>query len=106
VTELKCVKSYDLVFFCFQKDERNAFKSLGTGNRIATFLFYVSILPKIIIKYKQKKAYVNYLTRMQGHVELDINFFLFISVINQLDAQNICFTISSFHASTCFEHMC
>ena len=31
---------------------------------------------------------------------------LFISVINQLDAQNCCFTISLFHASTCFEHMC
>jgi len=28
---------------------------------------------------------------------------LFISVINQLDAQNFCFTISLFHASTCFE---
>ena len=27
-----------------------------------------------------------------------------ISVINQLDAQNFCFTISLFHASTCFEH--
>jgi len=32
---------------------------------------------------------------------------LFISVINQLDAQNFfCFTISLFHASTCFKHMC
>ena len=31
---------------------------------------------------------------------------LFISVINELDAQNFCFTISLFHASTCFEHMC
>jgi len=31
---------------------------------------------------------------------------LFISVINQLDAQNFCFTMSLFHASTCFEHMC
>jgi hypothetical protein len=31
---------------------------------------------------------------------------VFISVINQLDAQNFCFTISLFHASTCFEHMC
>ena len=30
----------------------------------------------------------------------------FISVINQLDAQNFCFTISLFHASTCLEHMC
>ena len=31
---------------------------------------------------------------------------IFISVINQLDAQNFCFPISLFHASTCFEHMC
>ena len=30
---------------------------------------------------------------------------MFISVINQLDAQNFCFIISLFHASTCFEHM-
>ena len=29
-----------------------------------------------------------------------------ISVINRLDAQNFCFTISLFHVSTCFEHMC
>jgi len=29
---------------------------------------------------------------------------VFISVINQLDAENICLTISLFHASTCFEH--
>jgi len=31
---------------------------------------------------------------------------MFISVINQLDAQNFCFAISLFHASICFEHMC
>jgi len=31
---------------------------------------------------------------------------MFISVINQLDAQKFCFTISLFHASTCFQHMC
>jgi len=30
--------------------------------------------------------------------------YFFISVINQLDTQNFCFTISLFHASTCFEH--
>jgi len=30
---------------------------------------------------------------------------IFISVINQPDAQNFCFTISLFHASTCFEQM-
>jgi len=29
----------------------------------------------------------------------------FISVINQIDAQNLCFAISLFHASTYFEHM-
>jgi len=32
------------------------------------------------------------------------NIEIFISVINQLDAQNFCFTISLFHASACFEH--
>ena len=31
---------------------------------------------------------------------------VFISVINQIDAQNFCFTISLFHASTRFEHTC
>jgi len=31
---------------------------------------------------------------------------LFISVINKLDVQSFCFTVSLFHTSTCFEHMC
>jgi len=31
-------------------------------------------------------------------------YLVFISVINQLDAQNFCFKIIFFHASTCFEH--
>jgi hypothetical protein len=31
---------------------------------------------------------------------------VFTSVINKLDAQYCCFTVSLFHASTCFEHMC
>ena len=31
---------------------------------------------------------------------------IFISVINQLDAQNLCFIISLFLVSTYFEHMC
>ena len=39
-------------------------------------------------------------------VFLTVHLSIFISVINQLDAQNFCFTISLFHASTCFEHMC
>ena len=39
-------------------------------------------------------------------VLLTVHLSLFMSVINQLDAQNFCFTISLFHASTFFEHMC
>ena len=39
-------------------------------------------------------------------VLLTVHLSRFISVINQHDAQNCCFTISLFHASTCFEHMC
>jgi hypothetical protein len=39
-------------------------------------------------------------------VLLTVHLSIFISVINQIDAQNFCFTISLFHASTCFEHMC
>jgi len=38
-------------------------------------------------------------------VLLIVHLSIFISVINQLDVQNFCFTISLFHASTCFEHM-
>ena len=38
-------------------------------------------------------------------VLLTMHVSIFISVINQLDAQNFCFTISLFHASTRFEHM-
>ena len=39
-------------------------------------------------------------------VLLTVHLSIFNSIINQLDAQNFCFTISLFHASTCFEHMC
>jgi len=36
-------------------------------------------------------------------VLLTVHLSIFISVINQHDAQNVCFTIGLFHASTCFE---
>jgi len=39
------------------------------------------------------------------NILLTVHLSIFVSVINQLDAQNFCFTISFFHASTCFEHM-
>jgi len=44
--------------------------------------------------------------RITDNVETHKQEELFISVINQLHAQNFCFTISLFNASTCFEHMC
>ena len=37
-------------------------------------------------------------------VLLTVHLSIFILVINQRDAQNFCFTISLFHASTCFKH--
>ena len=37
-------------------------------------------------------------------VSLTVHLSIFILVINQLDAQHFCFTVSLFHASTCFEH--
>jgi len=33
-------------------------------------------------------------------------YIFFISVINQLDAQNFCLTLRLFHSSICFEHEC
>jgi len=39
-------------------------------------------------------------------VLLTVHLSIFILVINQLDAQHFCFTISLFYASTCFENMC
>jgi len=37
-------------------------------------------------------------------VLLTVHLSIFISVINQIDAQKFCFTEILFHASTCFEH--
>lgn len=40
-----------ICLLCSQKDEPDAFKELGTGNRIATWLFYVSdtFLPSVTV---------------------------------------------------------
>ena len=48
----------------------------------------------------------NEATTANFEVLLTVHLSMFISVINQLDAQNFCFTIGLFHAPTCFEHMC
>jgi len=37
-------------------------------------------------------------------VLLTVYLSIFILEINQIDAQNVCFAISLFYASTCFEH--
>jgi len=37
-------------------------------------------------------------------VLLTVHLSIFISVINQLNEKNVCFKISLFHASACFEH--
>jgi len=37
-------------------------------------------------------------------VLLTMHLSIFILVINQLDVQNFCFTVSLFHASTCFKY--
>ena len=39
-------------------------------------------------------------------VLLTVHLSIFISVFNQLDAQNLLHNKFLFHASTCFEHMC
>jgi len=40
-----------------------------------------------------------------GFSDFKTSWAIFILVINQLDAQNFCFTISLFPAATCFEHV-
>ena len=47
---------------------------------------------------------MNYATNFD--VLLTVYLSIIISVINQFDAQNFCFTMSLFHTSTCFKHMC
>jgi len=39
-------------------------------------------------------------------VLLTVHLSIFISVINLLDAQKFCFTVSLFHVSACFEQIC
>ena len=47
----------------------------------------------IAVWWFKVSVYVHYVSTLE-----------FISVINQLDAQNFCFTVSLFHASTRYEH--
>ena len=63
--------------------------------KITTILFYFYLDDKFRSIGHHQVVFAKF---KQGRV--------FISVINQFDEQNFCFTISLFHASTCFEHMC
>ena len=55
-------------------------------------------------KLKDENMSVKWSTFICFDVLLTVHLRIFILVINQLDAQNFCFTISLFHTSTCFEH--
>jgi len=52
------------------------------------------------IKWSSFRPYISFFF----NVLLTVHLSIFILVINQLDTQNFCFTISLFHDSTCFEH--
>jgi len=73
---------------------------------------YVRRLDSVVLSYKSaslvkyRQTYIR-LFFVVVDVLLTVHLsIVFISVINQLDTQNFCFTIILFHASTCFEYMC
>jgi len=69
----------------------------------------VWLIPLLCVQWKTSDDGQRYCTK---HIEFysknkfEKLVYLFNSVIKQLDAQNFCFTISLFHAFTCFEQMC
>jgi len=72
-------------------------------------LLYDSIMYKICTSQNTTTFRQQFMCQRKKHINsvpvlLTVHLSIFISVINQLDAQNFCFTISLFHASTCFEH--
>ena len=101
-------------------DVYNSFKSLKKNGSfrvsVCSEIGYVFALPylprmymEIVFVQKKLRSYTQGCAvklQFQGNeIYLNLNT-TFISVINQLDAQNFCFTVSLFHASTCFEQMC
>jgi len=54
-------------------------------------------------KYYRQHPVLN-IANVFFYILLTLHLSIFILVINQLDAQNLRFTINLFHASTCFEH--
>ena len=65
-------------------------------------LIYLSASMKLEIEYKKVLGSSFKIILHYGILRKQVK--IFIPVISQLDAQNFCFTITLFHASTCFEH--
>jgi len=87
----------------------------GTCSNVCCNEPYHSCLLETVCQMKNSKRLIKLLLGSAADPNINNRFFdvfqavqlsIFISVINQLDAQNICFTISLLHSSTCFEHMC
>jgi len=80
-------------------------------------IFFTVVNACIIIRiiYLKIRPHTDYIQKFVLLVEkttginfdilLTMHLSIFISVINQLDAQNFCFAINLFNASTCFEHI-
>ena len=71
------------------------YKDDARSHKHNTYIYFIHTLHTAIHTYTEN-----------FDVLLTVHLSIFISVINQLDAHNFCFTISLFLASTCFEHMC
>jgi len=63
---------------------------------------------EVLHRSKEERNILHTTKRRNFDVSLTVHLSIFISVINQLDAQNFCFTISSFMplhvSSTCDHH--
>ena len=75
--------------------------------RKSAFSYKAVILDEVLkCKFYQYLLFSKNRSHTNFEVLLTVHLSIFILVINQLDAQNFCFTISLFHASSCFKHMC
>ena len=82
-----------------------AFRSLNNSGRPFTETVITKLTFSLGNSYAKASKQME-IFRKDFDVLLTVRLTIFFSVINQIDAQNVCFTISLFNASTCFEHMC
>jgi len=81
-------------------------RAATTNMASAAIKFSPFVINLIMFSEEQQRARPYPVNSKLGEINQRKRRCLFISVINQLDAQNFCFTVSWFHASTCFEHCC